>query len=368
MAKFLTKDIADALCTVITLGFIKYNTRPELTGNQKTLFQYSKTTEENMENHKFFTRFIKKFGIELSVDEAEPQGTMPCIIAKTKKVPNSVSAKNIVQDFWPYITTIDSGARDEDTAPSGAYIGGMATIGTVNIIGPSTLIPYTPVYREVPGDSNGNYSSAKKEIETAAKILKEHPPTVSGRSVKISLDCKCCDSLPATIEAGKSFKSYHGMIRAMMEEYPPNSDDACAYFEIALGVNTGKVSSCIPCSIFMSANDMAATSTHFGRGDNWAVPDFTSAAKSLQTRLKEAWIKAVNSHYTEGLTLCLNASSAISKIETIKKMDAAIKKELKPNPLENREVIPNIFLEALTFQGPFLEKMAATLNFSCRKK
>jgi hypothetical protein len=370
MAKFLTKDIADALCTVITLGFIKYNATSRLFGNQKTEFQYSETTEKNVKNHDAFTQFIKKLGIELRVDEAKPKSTMPCIMAKTKKVPNFESAKGIVEDFWSYITKISnqSGAKDRDNAPYGAYIGGMANIPTVNIIGPSVLSPYTPVYRENSEGSSGEYQVAKKEIDAAVGILQADSLLMkSAHSKKILEDCKCCESMLATIGAGKSFKSYHGMIRAMME-YPPSSNDADVYFEIALGVKTSKVSSCIPCSIFMSANNMAATSTHFGRGDNWAVPDFTSAI-SLQTGLKAAWIKAVNDHYTEGLALCLKGYSAISKIGIIKKMDDAIKAEktLITDPLKNLEVIPSIFLEALTFQGPFLEKMAATLGFTYKK-
>jgi hypothetical protein len=93
---------------------------------------------------------------------------------------------------------------------------------------------------------------------------------------------------------------------------------------------------------------MAATSTHLGRGDNWAIPDFSLEKKTLQTGLKDVWRTAIIGHYQNGLKLCKSGFGSINGMKT--KIDAS------------GAPIPDIFLEALTFEGSFLDKMWATLG------
>jgi hypothetical protein len=174
MGKFLTKDIADALCTVITLGFIKYNATSGLFGNQTTCFQYSDSDPKNVKNHNDFASFLdKNLGITLSVTKTEPQSGMPCIVAKTEFIPNPSLAKTVVEDFWSYITEINGRSESKGyKAPYGAYIGGMATVSAVDIIGPSALDKYNSVYRI---DSTGvaeSFTKARDHAKIATNILK----------------------------------------------------------------------------------------------------------------------------------------------------------------------------------------------------
>jgi hypothetical protein len=96
----------------------------------------------------------------------------------------------------------------------------------------------------------------------------------------------------------------------------------------------------------MSANDRAATSTHLGRGDNWSIP--SGAADCLQKK----WATAVECHYKNGLALCG------SQFPKIVDMDKAINKEFSGSTSS----IPKVFLEALTFEDSFIDRMNNTFK------
>jgi hypothetical protein len=362
---FLNRQIADALCTVITLGFIK-NNEAAVHENCKTSFNYSIESDPeqdqiNIENHNVFTGWIKdNLEIVLNIDQAKQQSEMPCIMTRTQKVWTNAQIKGIVDDFRSYITEIDSKAKDKGKAPRGAYIGGMSTVSGTNIIGPSALGTYERKYREDLKDIEENFRIAQDQANIAIKILSEAIPKVKAKyKIPIQYDDTCCKLPLASIGSNQLFRSYHGMIRAMMEIPPSTTAPDAVYFEIALGVNTPKVSSCIPCSIFMSANDMAATSTHFGRGDNWGIPEFSLEKKTLQTEPKTKWRARVKNHYKTGLNLCTTGGLSGQGVTNIG--------EMKEKLDTKDEEIPDIFLEALTFEGPFLEKMANTLGFPYKK-
>jgi hypothetical protein len=369
--KFLTKEIADALCTVITLGFIENNdTESQGQRREKTSFQYwcegcyeskGDTFKQNehrskcidYKNHNSFVSFINdfipRFKVALAEDKfevslAENKSKMPCIMAKIKKVWNLEMAQDAI-NFWNCIADINS--RASAAPPRGAYIGGIATVPRVDIIGSTNLSSYEPKYRIVTPDIEKNYEAAFEEIDKAVKVFKNYKPK-EVIDVHISKKEECCTLPPASIGGDLLFSSYHGMIRAMVE-FHSVADPNIVHFEIALGANTNKVSSCIPCSIFMSANDMAATSTHFGRGDNWGIPK----PSGTETCLEKKWRAAVINHYTAGSELCKEGFEKINQMKTTLK--------------GKNEEIPAIFLEALTFEGPFLEKMANTLGFPYEK-
>ncbi|MDR2304138.1 MAG: hypothetical protein LBE10_06090 [Treponema sp.] len=343
----LNKQTADALCTVIALGFMKNNAGETIPHN-RTVFQYS--GEESKASHDTLAQFLNdkifaKQGSTIQFSEAPPQSEMPCIVGKTRKISENSEAKSLVDDFWSYITGLSSHAQAKDSAPYGAYIGGRASVGTVDIVGPSYLEPYAPTWRtKSPGEKRDIDTSYKKAVEAtnaSINIVKNISATTYKKITIRKGDACCIRPKAPPLADNEVFKSYHGMIRAMVA-YPPGIDTHAAYFEIALGVNTSKVSSCIPCSIFMSANEVAATSTHLGRGDNWNIPPG-------QKPMTEKWRKAVNKHYETGMILCGASYSEINSLKTAL--------------LESRcsDKIPDIFLEALTFEGPFLEKINRAL-------
>ena len=60
----------------------------------------------------------------------------------------------------------------------------------------------------------------------------------------------------------------HGMIQAIYKAYSlgPN----CEPYEIAVGDETKKMASCLPCTLFMHAAGYPPTSIHLGSGESWA--------------------------------------------------------------------------------------------------
>jgi hypothetical protein len=127
-------------------------------------------------------------------------------------------------------------------------------------------------------------------------------------------------------------------------KYKNNGDKSKFIFEIALGENTTKVSSCFPCSTFMAANDIPASSTHLGRGDNWNIP--TDAYE-----MRKNWEKQINLWYSTAKGLLQAKSNA--KTNNLLAMMANNHRE---------QNVPAIFLEALTFERPFTERIKNTLE------
>ena len=60
----------------------------------------------------------------------------------------------------------------------------------------------------------------------------------------------------------------HGMIQAIYKAYALGP--SCAPFEIAVGDQTKKMASCLPCTLFMHAVGYLPTSIHLGSGESWA--------------------------------------------------------------------------------------------------
>jgi hypothetical protein len=60
----------------------------------------------------------------------------------------------------------------------------------------------------------------------------------------------------------------HGMIQAIYLSY--GHGPSCRAYEIAVGSQTTKMASCVPCSLFMGASGYFPNSIHLGRGESWA--------------------------------------------------------------------------------------------------
>ncbi len=60
----------------------------------------------------------------------------------------------------------------------------------------------------------------------------------------------------------------HGMIQAIYKAY--SLGPSCTPYEIAVGADTTKMASCLPCTLFMVAQGYPPTSIHLGRGESWA--------------------------------------------------------------------------------------------------
>jgi hypothetical protein len=60
----------------------------------------------------------------------------------------------------------------------------------------------------------------------------------------------------------------HGMIQAIYKAY--GLGPSCTPYEIAVGDQTKKMASCLPCTFFMVATGYPPSSIHLGRGGSWA--------------------------------------------------------------------------------------------------
>lgn len=130
----------------------------------------------------------------------------------------------------------------------------------------------------------------------------------------------------------------------VMSQFSLRPEDSDAMFEVALGSNTTKVSSCLPCSLFMMANGRPASSTHLGRGDNWGIP------ANCPEELINKWKEHVKEYYKEGLKLFERSAREYPVIDMLMF-------DFPAGP-----TIPDFFLEALTFESKFTDRIKKTLK------
>ncbi len=156
------------------------------------------------------------------------------------------------------------------------------------------------------------------------------------------------------------FASVHGMTQSIIHYYG-NGDPNKVNIELALSKDTCKVASCIPCSLFMWSNGTPATATHFGRGDNWNFPPKAFAQMRMCPNSKDltplsgypcvqGWMQHVWSAYDAGRA-CFAG-----------KPGSWISEDLGFALRLEDDKIPQMFLEALTFESSFLSKMLHTLE------
>jgi hypothetical protein len=305
-----------------------------------------------MADHVRLEGIFKEFVGNFSITQSQSQQENAYILSKTSKVSTSEYGKQITTDYWKYLNAITKKANEKPIPPYGAYIGGMSTINKLFIIGPSNLDQYEPIYRSSDGQVKQSFEKAKEATNLALSCLKDINSTNKPSGINIDLS-SLNDMIPAEkkLQERYLFRSYHGMIQAIVK-YQSTNDTSKFYFEIALGNNTSKVSSCLPCSIFMNANETSATSTHFGRGDNWSIPS------SCSKQLTEAWAKNIKDYYDEGSNSIntlpkhpvsipiFDASEMRSRLDKLTSWLGS-----RPGPLHA------IFLEALTFESAFQTKI-----------
>ncbi|TCC90062.1 hypothetical protein EZ428_12290 [Pedobacter frigiditerrae] len=331
MSQFLTKPIADAVCTAIVLGYASKNSN--------TIFQYMSAVDEKDSYDKVKVVF-EKLGVNVSVSQSATVQEFGYIIATTPRASTIPAIAAMTDQYSNYIKRLTDAANAAAPPPYGAYIGGMSTVNQCFIVGPSNLELYKPAYRapdqqvaEAYGKAVEFTNSALTAIETIGK-----PLPIKGYNINL---VNTIPKISQKYVVGQLFKSYHGMIQAM-SLYSTTIDNNSFIFEIALGKNTQKVSACFPCCAFMTANGKPPTSTHLGKGDNWGIP------KSSNMMLQQAWAAKIKEWYLAGKQLMMAK-------EQLKNTFVEFGKENREND------IPGIFLEALTFEGKFTDRINNTL-------
>lgn len=339
---FLDKDLADALCTLVVLGYSKEKSRTfQYDGNAPD----SKQAKEEKADYEAVRDLFTKLKVNITVSSSDAQQDFPFIVACTDRIKNVKDAKlALSQDYRTYLKQINDNANKAGSAPKGAYIGGMSTISTLFIVGPTKLAQYVPTYRK-PDDARveESFNKAKSSINSSIAALKD---IVWPRNFKVT-NADLTSQETASFSSGKLYKAYHGMILAMVK-YRTQYDKNSFIFEIALGNNTTKVSSCFACSTYMEANGTPASSTHLGRGDNWGIPDENDKAY-------KPWVGKISDWYKSGKSVFTGGNSPNAP---------AITRLLAELGKNNRERdIHKIFLEALTFENSFTDRIKSTFNY-----
>ena len=162
----------------------------------------------------------------------------------------------------------------------------------------------------------------------------------------------------------------HGMIRSIYETVRMGGGTA---FEMSIGTDTYKLASCLPCSSFMMANDVDASSSHVGKGESW-VPYYSAESHNPsyypdKTPIGDAITQCNRKHAARMHEWMTNGVAAMTKVRAdgwigkdhTDALDKLIEK-LKPSMADNT-VARDLFLDALTFHKSDAQRVDAALVY-----
>ena len=318
--------------------------------------QISCKNAKTVQEHKEIQTLLAKVGCHVDIKEALPQSQLPFIGAKH----GGMTIDEFSQWAKDFKVVVDQLQKVAGTPLRGAYIGGLYKIveKTISFIGASKLEIYPPHYREIDTYEQEKISTAYKDaakttnqsLECIRKVgeqfksLRHYIPAgyLSGEKTPDTVTKELLESL-GILDGKFLFKSNHGMTQAIMQFGNTMNKGQEMCVEFALSSGTSKIGSCIPCSIFMEASGMPATATHLGCGDNWSIPNLERQQGHMLVR---RWQEYVNSCYNKGCELLRpKYSTLLATLGTI-----------------NTGILPDVFLEALTYEKPFIERMMNTLK------
>jgi hypothetical protein len=232
-------------------------------------------------------------GVYVLAGQEMPKPAHPCAIASPLAAPVlSVKGKAL----WEKIQTVSP------TTPQytgrGAYTGfvdNKNTVGDTDPVGPRstarmvapapgvedpTIVPYP---RWLPPDGHALWNPRKRKgtntyvpwgLIGGDKAGQDPTPTnethATNLADQLELEMRdkygmvCTSDLTTTDIATYT----HGMIQAIYKAYALGP--SCEPYEIAVGDQTKKMASCLPCTLFMHAAGYPPTSIHLGSGESWA--------------------------------------------------------------------------------------------------
>ena len=392
----ITKEISDVVCTAITLGHIvKYNeknsnrsTSENSNNNLKIIYEkHLHPTEDELKEedlHKKLKDKLSEIGCGINLTCLDPDKRDTLLITGDSKYLGGVALeeynKEISQKLEFINDKINKSLKEENEKNGshqklyGAYIGGFynANEGEIRLLAPSQIIIKQAGYILEGIDKirlNSKYEQYKKlsklimdslleATDKATKVL------LNVKDVKVKLDHDYINKktlIPTDTELKLDkngnqniFGSVHGLVQAIIYYRlgKASKDTAC---EFAFSNDTTKVGSCIPCSIFASSNDTPVNSTHFGRGDNWNLPQSCKEYNGLDMKRK-AWEAYVQACFKTGIDIVndnvdkndKNIENAINTVSVYK--------------TANTDKIPEIFLHSLMYEGSFINKMCRIFN------
>lgn len=346
---YLTKKEAEQLCTIIALGYTK---KELIDGSKKS--KIIDTEEAELAN---LSTLFNQAG--LSAANAQMQ-TMPRDSGgRVEKRMNSsivavdgrASAEAVNDEISKSAAFLNNYVEpNKKKLLKGAYVGGMETPSITEFIGPSYLWQYKGQYRSFTGEETRMireaYDKAYTVSEEAERLLESAVNSYRTFKEKDVRLMKPVEKVKKENweENANLFASVHGMTRSIFA-YSQSGDAGLVRIELALSNDTCKVASCIPCAIFMASQGYPASAVHFGRGDNW---NFYKGVKKGE-RPYIQWCDKVREYYEEGIRVMRGKENKVREWTTYL-AGITIHK------------IPEIFLEALTFESSFTDKIRNTLR------
>ena len=286
MGMLYTPGQADALCTVIALGFI-ISSEGQLKDHSYIIYLDGTDDDAEYRRHRQLEAKLAKLTGMKKLFDPKPQtpggkSRQPVILAQTNR---SVLQGEIMEHEKAIFKILEDKVNDFAKEPlRGAYVGGFTTEGKTQLLDPSILYWYKANHRKL--SPAGSEEEQQERIETSYQNALAVTETVQnflggvfsgGQVLKHGGERVCWpDERPLAAELERPtgsdlFASVHGMTQSIIHYYG-NGDPNKVNIELALSKDTCKVASCIPCSLFMWSNGTPATATHFGRGDNWNFP------------------------------------------------------------------------------------------------
>jgi len=326
----LTKEIADKVCTAVLIGYSK---------EEKRLFEYHEEGDKG--KYESVQNLLKGLDVDIDIGKSVPKDTSAVILTKDTVRGSFEDVSNIEK----YANIVDAYIKEKHEGEKlyGAYIGGIDDSGdSIKLLGVSQVELYNPEIRQIQeGEVQGikeAYEASQGVYNDVYSLLKGIPQTQRYNGIKFEPNAKSkgLNTKEYNESNPQLFKSYHGMVRAISDISSLNR--GWIYFEIAASDDTTKVSSCFPCATFMlSTNGAVPSSTHLGRGDNWNIPS------SCPMEKKNKWKENIKRWYKDGK-------------ETLEeKKDITIEIDIE------EDNYPELFLESLTFESSFTNKVTAVL-------
>lgn len=361
----MNKAQADILCTSVVLGFVAKKSEVgffrKLIGSKPVQVKFEYDKEKDKPDYETVKKCFEKVDInDVIVALSTIREKLPLIATIGKVIWTKESAGIIADKEVTLSETLNKFINDTKGLNGGkdlygCYVGGYSTISKVELLGASDLEMYKPEYRDITDKEleqiYKTYNLSKLATETIEKALEEYVASANNKNNEVKHITRQAQSLGELQDYSKRtkklFKSYHGMIRAIVR-YSGTDEKNTFIFELATGPITNKVSSCFPCAAFMEAVEKPATSIHLGRGDYWNIPN-SNGAHPISRR---QWEEKITKWCLKGL-------------EVLRKKDIGKEPFFGKCLLEgkkNNKYIPDRFLEALTFEGSFTKKIINTIK------
>lgn len=343
--EILNQELSNTLCSIIAIGLLKEG------AGSKCIYE-----PEKRQVHESLQHFLEeKFSIAMRLEEMKKEKFREGSIVAQAPRAESEQAQNVNEDLSFLINRIEAKVKEKKIGLDlrGAYIGGLYDTAKLELLGPSDLWLYDSEYRKVSDEIKPAYENAKSVSNSTIEILNSMIGLKLHDRIKLSI--KRENLISDDYAEKKLFASVHGMTRSICSNVYNNA----TILELALGEDTCKVGSCIPCALFMKSYERPASAIHLGRGDNWNFP------KNIRTinggeGLYSKWETLTYKCYTNGKGMIEKYCSGGN--------DPGCEGKMREwncvGVTENPETIGKLFLEALTFESSFMEKLNNTFTIS----